>query len=214
MYKDSAFAIGTGIRKLLYPSEINELEGNNKNLVMIKYFSEAEYLTTTSIATLMDTSRMKVQKHLRDMWKTRVVKCVEVLANTKLERVFKLWMPSTTALPKNAMEACRLAALGAFYGRAKNILMDLEWGIVRSKDKKTLTAEMVYLSGGEKEKTRLVIDAPRRGEKPNSDADIFIFPSVEEAKTFTPVGKRYTADVMLLNRNIDFKNTISDPVSR
>ncbi|MCL5290686.1 MAG: hypothetical protein M1489_06645 [Firmicutes bacterium] len=213
MYKDSAFAIGTGVRKLLYPLKINELHGN-KNFGLIKYISEAEYLTATSIATLMGASRMKIQKYLGDIWKTRVVKCIEVLANTKPERVFKLWMISTTILPKNAMEACRLAALGAFYGRAKNLLTDFEWGIVRSKDRKALTAEMVYLPSGEKEKTRLVIDAPRRGEKPNADADIFIFPSVEEAMIFTPAGKRYTADIMLLNRNIDFKNLISDPVSR
>ncbi len=213
MYKDSAFAIGTGLRKLLYPSKTNELDGN-KNFELIKYFSEAEYLTATSIAILMGASRMKVQKHLGDIWKKRVVKCVEVLANTKPERVIKLWMPSTSALPKNAMEACRLAALGAFYGRAKNILADFEWGIMRSKDRKTLAAEMVYLPSGEKEKTRLVVDAPRRGEKPNAEADIFIFPSVEEAMIFTPAGKRYTADMMLLNRNIDFKNLISDPVRR
>lgn len=214
MYKDSAFAFGTGLRRLMYPLEIKEFDNSNTKFNMVKYFSEAEYLTTTAIASLMGVSRMKIQKHLGDMWKTRLIKCVEVLTKTKPERVFKLWMPSESVLPKNAMEACRLAALGAFYGRAKNILTDLEWGIVRNKDRKTLTAEMIYLPNGEKEKTKLVIDAPRRGEKPNADADILIFPSVEEARIFTPAGKRYTADIMLLNRDIEFKNLISDPISR
>lgn len=214
LFKDSAFALGIGLRRLMYPSEIKDFDSSNTKFRMVKYFSEAEYLTTTAIASLMDASRMKIQKHLRDMWKTRLIKCVEVLTKTYPERAFKLWMPSASALPKNAMEACRLAAFGAFYSRAKNILADLEWGVTRSKDRKSLTAEMVYLPNGAKEKTRLVIDAPRRGEKPNADADIYIYPSVEEAIIFTPTGKRYTADIMLLNRNIDFKNLISDPVSR
>lgn len=214
LYKDSAFALGTAIKRLQYPQETNKIEQSSKVYEIMKYLAQAEYLPVSTIAELLGCRRIVAQKLMGKMWKSRLVKCVEIATYSNPKMLFKLWMPSTMALPKNAMEACKLAMLGTFYGRAKNMLAEFEWGIVRSKDRKTLTAEIVYMPGGEKEKTRLVIDAPRRGEKPNADADIFIFPTVEEAKTLTPASKRYTADLILLNRNIDFKNMISDPVNR
>lgn len=212
MHKDSAYAIGTGIKHLKYPVEISEINRNHKCFEAMKYFNEAETLTTTTVASLLKCSRMVAQKLLRKMWNARLIKNIEVVTNSKPERVFKLWIASDKSLPKSPNEACRLAALSIFYSRTKNILPGFSWDLKRNKGK-TICAYMTYLRVAEKKNDTLIIDVPRRGEKPNLEADIFIFPTVEEARLLTPRGKRYTTDYILMNRDIDFENIISDPVT-
>lgn len=212
MYKDSAYAAGLGIKYLKHPTE-------NKNIAMkriffeaIKYLNEVGYITSSAMATVLNCTRLSSQKILKAMWKAQLLKCIQVVTSTNEDRVFTLWMSSVAYLPKDPNLACRLAALGEFYSRAQKNLPGLGWNIIRNKDKKSVLVEMTYLSAGKEEKSKLTLDAPRRGEKPLSGADIYIFPTVEEAKLLTPVGKRYTTDLILKNKNIKFGNIISDPL--
>ena len=169
-------------------------------------------LTTTTAAMLLNSSRMVAQKLLLKLWKAHLIKCIEVVTSSAPERVLKIWVSSDKLLPRSPNEACRLAALSVFYGRAKSNLPGFTWELKRRNKSKKRYAIMTYLQPGEKKKSTLLIDAPRRGEEPNLEADIIIFPTVEEAKALTPVGKRYTADYILLNRDIPFEKLISDPV--
>lgn len=215
MHRDSAFAAGTALRHLKYPVQIKEISDSKKGFAVLRYINEGESLTVTAIAMLMKCSRMKAKNIIENLWMSRLVKCVEVVTNTKPERFFKLWMESTKNLPKNANEACRLAVLGMFYSRTKNSLSEYEWSVIRrNREKKHATAIMTFLPSGKKEKTALCIDAPRRGEKPNPDADIYIFPTNDEARIYTPPGKRFTTDFILMNKDIEYINLISDPVSK
>ncbi|MTI82388.1 MAG: winged helix-turn-helix transcriptional regulator [Firmicutes bacterium] len=215
MNKDSAFAAGTAIRHLKYPEQIKEIGNSQRAFDALRYISEGEYLTVTTVAILMQCSRMMATKTIKNLWMARLVKCVEVVTNTTPERLFKIWMISTKKLPKNANEACRLAALGMFYGRTKNSLSEYEWNIIRrSREKKYVTATIKFLPTGKKDKTTLSIDAPRRGEKPSPDSDIYIFPTIEEAKIYAPHDKRFTTDFILMNKAINYNNLISDPMGK
>jgi len=218
MHKDSVFAAGTAIRFPKYPGQIKEIDNSNKKLFdALKYFKEAEYLPLSAIAALMKCSRRSGKKIVDHLWMVRLIKCIEVVTCTEPERIFKLWMQAAKGrnMPKNANEACRLAVLGTFYSRVANVLPEIEWSIIqRGKEKKYVSAAMTYLPAGKREKSTLIVDAPRRGEKPSQDADIYIFPTVEEAKLFTPKGKRYTTDFVLMNKDIEYVNLISDPVIR
>jgi hypothetical protein len=213
--RDSAFALGTAVKHLKYPADIKNIEYNNRVYDALKFLKEAEYLPVSSIGILLGRSRGIAQKLTVNMWKARLVKCIEVATYSTPSMTFKLWINSDSELPRNANEACRLAVLGAFYGRIKKEQPDLEWNLIKSrrgKIKKYAYSEMVYLVGEKKEKNSLLIDAPRRGEKPNLEADIFIFPTLQEAKMFTPKGKRFTTDIILMNKNISYSNLVSDPV--
>lgn len=215
MSRDSAFALGTAVRYLKYPAEVMNIEYNSIIFEVLKYLGEAEYLPVSTIALLIGHSRGRTQKLMAKMWRARLVKCIEVNTYSTPSMSFKLWISMAYSLPKSANDACRLAMLGAFYGRIKKEMPGLEWILIkarRGKGKNNVNAEMTYLSGEKKDKITLLIDAPRRGEKPNTDADIYIFPTVEEAKIYTPNGKRFTTDIILMNREISFSNLISDPV--
>lgn len=214
MSRDSAFALGTAVKYLKYPVEIRNIEYNNKVYETLKFLKEAEYLPVSTIALLLGCSRGIAQKLLAKMWKARLVKCIEVTTYSTPSMMFKLWVNSLSTLPQNANEACRLAMLGAFYARTKKELSGFEWNLAktkRGKAKKYVCAEMAYLSGTKNEKTMFIVDAPRRGENINPEADIYIFPTIEEASTLTPSGKRYTTDILLMNKDINFTNLISDP---
>jgi len=212
MHKDSAYAAGSGIRYLKFPEEITDIKDNRKCKELMKYFNETGLLTATTAAMLLNTSRMAAQKLLAKLWKARFIKCIEVVTASVPERVFKLWVSNDKMLPKLPNEACRLAVLSIFYGRSKNNLPGFMWELKKHNKSKKIYASMTYLPPGEKKKSTLLIDAPRRGEEPNPEADIIVFPTIEEAKALTPVGKRYTIDYILLNRDIPFENLISDPV--
>ncbi|WP_027365109.1 ADP-ribosylation factor GTPase-activating family protein [Desulfotruncus alcoholivorax] len=217
MSRDSAFALGTTVKYLKYPVDIRNIKYNNKVEETLKYLKEAEYLPVSTIAILLGCSRGIAQKLMVKMWEAHLVKCIEITTYSTPSMLFKLWVNSLSTLPRNANEACRLAMLGAFYARTKKELPGFEWNLVktkRSKVKKNVYAEMVYLSGTKNEKTMLLIDAPRRGENINPEGDIYIFPTIEEAKVLTPNGKRFTTDIMLMNKNINFANLISDPVKK
>jgi len=215
MSRDSAFALGTAVKYLKYPVDIRNFEYNNRIYETLSYLKEAEYLPVSTIAILLGCSRGIAQKLMAKMWKARLVKCIETVTYSTPSMTFKLWINSVSGLPKNASESCRLAVLGAFYGRIKKEQFELQWNLLkprRGKTRKHVCAEMLYLPGEKKEQTTLLIDAPRRGEKPNPDADIFIFPTLEEAKVLTPKGKRFTTDIILMNKNINLSNLVSDPV--
>ena len=108
----------------------------------------------------------------------------------------RVWLASAVPLPGPG-EAARLAAMGLLFLRLRRehagmIWEMYHWGVAR------LTINNTHL-----------VDPVRRGEKPCEKADLMLFPTLEEARRYTPAGKLYTADTILFSDDaqIIFKQT-------
>ncbi|MTI80020.1 MAG: hypothetical protein FH758_03905 [Firmicutes bacterium] len=195
--KDSVFAFGTSMRPSRLSNEIESQDFNGRAFDVLEYLSETEALTVSAATNLLKKSRFVASKSFNCLWYAGLVRWVTVAANAA---VFKLWLTTDVRLPNNAAEACRMAALGLYYSHAKKEVPGFEWRLVRSNKKPTF-AEMSYLPKGQTEKVKMIIDAPRRKEKPNPDASLYIFPTVNEAKELVPKGKRFTSDLHLMQHD-------------
>lgn len=205
MIKDSAFANGTGMTVLKMPAEIESRDFNGRAFEALQYLSEAENLTVTMIADLLGCNRYIASNSITSLWHAHLARCMAVATPM---RVFRLWASSDSMIPKNATDACRLAALGLYYSRAKKEASEFGWKIIRN-GKKIICAEMTFLPRGKTEKAKMLIEAPRRGEMPGDEADLCIFPTLEEGKKLSPKGKRFTADMILLeNKNVELNKLI------
>ncbi|OAT83489.1 hypothetical protein A6M21_08115 [Desulfotomaculum copahuensis] len=162
---------------------------------LMEMLAEAMALTTGAAATVLDCSRQTAGTAFNSLWWAGMVRWVNIFAEMgEYKGQFRLWYPADVRPPKEAQEACRLAALGLFYALAKNEVPGFKWRVLRN-GKSGVTAEMQFTISGNS--TRWIIDAPRRDEKPVPGADVYIFPTTEEGKTLTPAGKAYTADELL-----------------
>lgn len=194
--KDSIFAFGSAMRT----AKLNEVESQDfggRAFEVMQYMGEAEALTVSAVARLLETSKFVAGKSLTCLWYAGLARWVTVAGNNA---VFKLWLAADARLPGSAQEACRMAVLGLYYAHARKEVPGFEWRVIRNA-KKPVCAEMAYLLPGNGEKARMVIDAPRRKEKPNPDAGLYIFPTVDEAKAVVPKGKRFTTDLHLMQYN-------------
>ncbi|MCL6639562.1 MAG: hypothetical protein K6T80_07805 [Firmicutes bacterium] len=194
MIKDSAFARGTGMTILKMPAEIESMDFSGRAFEILQYLSEAENLTVTMIAELLGCGRNAASKSITSLWHAHLARCLAVATPM---RVFRLWTATDGVLPRSATEACRLAALGMYYTRARKEVQGFEWRLVRN-GKKPVCAEMTFIPRGKTEKAKMLIEAPRRGEEPGGEADLYIFPTLEEGQKLSPRGKRFTADLILL----------------
>ncbi|HHW42609.1 MAG TPA: hypothetical protein GXX25_02160 [Desulfotomaculum sp.] len=162
---------------------------------LMEMLSEATALTTGAAATALGCSRQTAGTAFNSLWWAGMARWVNVFAEIgQFKGQFRLWYPADVRPPKDAQEACRLAALGLFYALAKNEVPGFKWRVIRN-GKHGVTAEMQFIVSDNI--TQWVIDAPRREENPITDADVYIFPTTHEGKTLTPVGKMYTADELL-----------------
>jgi hypothetical protein len=109
---------------------------------------------------------------------------------------FKLWVAGRQWLPATAQDACRMAILALFYALARREVPEFGWRILRNSQHPPM-AEMTFK--GKAGCERWVIDAPRRGENPAPRADLYIFPTRDDALALTPEGKRYTNDLAVLS---------------
>ncbi|ABO49513.1 hypothetical protein Dred_0978 [Desulforamulus reducens MI-1] len=191
--KDSAFAIGRSmvVSKRQVSSEIN-LYPSGMDLEILKMLSINEALMLNSLVRLFDSYRTKIDKLLIKLSNRGLVKNVSVATE---HTMFKLWLPMDTKVPRNAQEACRLAMLGTFFSLAFKEIPNLQWRLIRN-NKAPVLAEMTFIGKNGEEKW--IIDVPRRGEKPQEKATLYIFPTIEEAVSLTPKGRRFTSDLFLL----------------
>ncbi|MDQ0286383.1 hypothetical protein J2Z49_001497 [Desulfofundulus luciae] len=163
---------------------------------LLACLTEAQALTTGAAATALGCSRQTAGTAFNSLWWAGMARWVNVFAEIgQFKGQFRLWLPADARPPKDAQEACRLAALGLFYALAKKEVPGFKWRVVRN-GRGGAVAEMEFTgtSGAEK----WVIDAPRRGEDPLPHADVCIFPTLREGKDLAPAGKMYTADEVLI----------------
>lgn len=195
--KDSMFAKGINMNIGRVPVEIESTDYGGYSFQISQYLAEAEALTLFSLSHLLECNKKSVEKSLMCLWHARLVNWASVFVQTALGmRVFKLWVATDVSMPKTPAEACRLAALGFFYAKAKKEIPGLEWKLYRNT--KSTRAEMTLQPPG-KGKLKLTVAAPRRDEQPG-EADIYIFPTPGEAQQFAASlkGKRFTSDLLLL----------------
>lgn len=164
---------------------------------LMEILTSAQALTSGAAAVALDCSRRTAATTFNSLWWAGMARRVNVFAanNGEQRGLFRLWFSADVRSPRNAQEACRLAVLGFFYSRAKNEVPGFEWQVIR----KTTGAvvEMRYATADGRPE-RWLIDAPRHGEEPLPDADVYIFPSVRGGRELAPIGKIYTADEVLL----------------
>lgn len=191
--EDSAFSRGRSMfaSKKQVPPEL-KLAPSGKTMDVLQKLSEAEALTLNTLTMLCDSYRTSVDRMLIKLLHDSLVKNVCVATE---HTIFKLWLPMDAKLPRNAQEACRLAMLGTFFSLAFKEIPNLQWRLIRN-NKPPVLGEMIFTGKSGKEKW--IIDAPRRGEKPQENAHLYIFPTIEEAVTLAPEGRRFTSDLFLL----------------
>jgi hypothetical protein len=131
---------------------------------------------------------------------------------------FYHWVIKGCQPPGNATEACRLASLGLFFGHAKNEIPGFSWQLLRRPGRPVMAELNLVNKDGNA--IRWVIDAPRLDEEPTLEAELFIFPSHEDALQKAPAGKRYTWDLGIVGAGPDelryavkLKNSPGDPLT-
>ena len=194
LVEDSAFALGRSmvISKPHGLSETKIPSPGKMGIEVLKMLSMNEALMLNSLVHLLDNYRKKINHLLTKLFNKGLVKIVSV---TTEHATFALWLPMDTRSPRNAQEACRLAMLGSFMASAMKEMPDFQWRLIRN-NKSPVLAEMTFT--GKYGKEKWIIDAPRRGEKPQEKAHLYVFPTLEEAVSLAPEGRKFTSDVLLL----------------
>ncbi|PHJ36871.1 hypothetical protein P378_19980 [Desulforamulus profundi] len=198
--RDSAFAYGTAVSISRLPVEIISQDFGGRAFEVLQYMEEAEFLLSLSLANLIKENRYAVNKSINSLWYAGLIRWISVSGNNA---IFKIYMTVDSRPPKDPNEACRLATLSLFYALAKKEVPGFGWRLIRSKDTPVM-AEMSYINRETKELSKMIIDAPRRGEKPHPDAQLIIFPTDDEAKALmagTKQTKQITSDLRLLDND-------------
>ena len=177
--------------------EIKSTVFTGRSFEVLNYLNEAEGLTVTAISSLISHNRAAAGRALNTLYYACMVKWLAVSGNNT---IFKLWILADRKPPKTSNDACRMAIYGFYYALAKKEVPGFSWRLIR-KPKTPLLAEMTYIARDSGKEAKMIIDAPRRGEKPWPEANIIIFPSIEEANKMVLSGKRYTSDFYLLENN-------------
>lgn len=189
---DSIYAQGMAIHKTRnsLAEEARLLSGRAREVLQIT--TEMGCLTQRAVMVAVDCRPLATSRAVKSLWYAGMVNVVNIVTSSSL---FKLWVAGREWMPANPQDACRLAILSLFYALARREVPEFSWRIVRSSHHPPM-AEMTF-----KGKTgfgKWLIDAPRRGEMPSPKADLYIFPTVDEAIAVTPKGKLHTSDLKLL----------------
>lgn len=193
LVEDSNFSIGRSMfaSKQQIPRKL-KLVPNGRVLDVLQKLSMAEALMLNNLAKLCGYYRSNIEALLIKLFHDGLVKNVHVATE---HTIFKLWLPMDAKLPRNAQEACRLAMLGAFFSLAFKEIPNLRWRLIRN-NKAPVLGEMTF--AGKNGEEKWIVDVPRRGEKPQEKATLYIFPTIEEAVGLAPKGKKFTSDLFLL----------------
>lgn len=192
---DSFLAQGIAIKISRPLSEIESIDYTEKAFEVLEYLNEAGALTISSTTKLLNFNRGAAGKALKCLEYAGLLRYVAVSTNTA---IFKLYISNETIPPTNPNEACRMAALSLYYSYAKKEVPGFKWRLIRNKNS-PLNAELLYTAKNKEGK--ITIDAPRRNEQSNDGADLFIFPTINEAKAKILKGKRFTTDLHLIQNN-------------
>jgi hypothetical protein len=159
---------------------------------------EAEALTKSAAAMALRCGRHEVGKAAKNLWSAWMIDIYKVFSRsvTGTNAQFQLWVAKGCRPPADAREACRLAVLGMFYGRAKIEMPGFGWRLVRPHGLPVM-AEVTFANKNGRA-IKWVVDAPRLGDAPAPEADLFIYPALGEAEQKTPPGKWYTWDLSIL----------------
>ncbi|BCV20403.1 hypothetical protein [Moorella sp. Hama-1] len=194
--KDVNYARGITMGAAQYrQGDCESLDFTGRASELIMCLSEALALTTGAAAIALSCHRKVAGSAMNSLWWSGMVRWVNVFAEMgQYQGQFRLWYRADARPPRDAQEACRLAALGLFYALAKKEVPGFKWQVMRN-GKNGILAEMQFDSNSGANKW--LIDAPRRDENPHPQADVYIFPTLLEGETLTPAGKMYTADELL-----------------
>ena len=164
---------------------------------------EACALTRTAAAAALGCGRHEAGGAIKNLWLSGMIDRYNVVSRdvNGSHAQFRLWVARGCQPPADAREACRLAVISLFYGHAKIEMPGFGWRLLRRKGRPAL-AEVSFVNQ-DGESVKWLIDAPRMGEEPVPEADIAIFPTLEDAERKTPAGKRYAWDLAVMSARPD-----------
>ena len=203
MNNESIYAQGTGMVKMKPGAKEERINFTGKTLELMECLTEAGALTKSATAMALRCSRQKVGEAGKSLWRSGAINAYNVFSQdiSGVNTRFQLWTARNCQPPADAKEACRLAALGLFYGHAKIEMPGFGWRLLRRSGRPVMAE--VGFTNKYGEMVKWLIDAPRMGDVSAPEADLIIYPTLEDAEQKTPVGKRYTWDLAVMNARPD-----------
>ena len=201
--KDSRFANGIWMDRL-QRGRVEQAYGcTGKGPELAECLREAGAMTLTAAAAALGCGRLEAGGAAKSLWSSGMLEIFRVFSKDRygVSAQFQLWLVKGSQPPVDAREGCRLAALALFYGHARSEMPGFGWRLTRGP-RQPVMAEVTFRNA-EDETVRWLVDVPRRGQEPWPEADLFIFPTRGEAQRQTPVGKRYTWDLGVINARPD-----------
>jgi hypothetical protein len=191
----SIFADGVWMVRMRPNGLVGDFGFTEKASELTEIMAEAGMMTQTAAAAALGCGRHEVNGAARSLWFSGMmdVYCVVSKDAQGANSQFHLWVLRGHKPPADAREACRMAVLALFYGHAIIEMPGFGWKVTRGPGR-PVVAE-VRFRNPKGENVRWVIDAPRRGEEPLPEADLYIFPAAEQAEEKTPAGKSCTTDL-------------------
>jgi hypothetical protein len=200
---DSIFADGVSMVKARasFLEEACDFTGRASGLM--ERMVEAGALTQTAAAAALGCGRHEAGGAAKSLWFSGMIDRYNVFSRSVrgLNALFQLWVVKGCPPPADAREACRMAVLGLFYGHAKIEMPGFGWRLLCRKGRPVMAE--VSFTNKDGEPVKWLLDAPRMGEEPALEADIAIFPTLEDAEQKTPAGKRYTWDLAVMSARPD-----------
>ncbi len=200
---DSIYARGVCMVKMKPSAMEKGRELTGKVLDLLECLKEAGALNQTAAATAMRRNRQAAGQAANSLWRAGMIDIYNVLSRdvNGFNAQFQLCVAKGGQPPADAGEACRLAILSLFYGHAKIEMPGFGWRLIHRSGRPVLAE--VSFDGKDGAALRWLIDTPRQNEDPVPDADIFIYPTHEDALQKTPAGKRYTWDLAVVGARPD-----------
>jgi hypothetical protein len=201
---DSFYARGVYLDKMKASDMEERGDCAGKAVALIECLAEAGALTQTAAAVALRRNRQEMGAAAKGLWLAGVVDIYSVFSQNApgtANAQFQLWVAKGCRHPADAGDACRQAVLGLFYAHARLEMPGFGWRLVRRPGRPVL-AEVSFASK-DGEAIRWLVDAPRLGDDPAPEADIFIYPDCEDAEQKTPAGKKYTWDLAIVGARPD-----------
>jgi hypothetical protein len=201
---DSFYAHGVCLVKMKAGSMKERDDCDGKAVALMECLAEAGALTQTAAAVALRRNRQEMGAAAKSLWLAGVVDIYSVFSQSApgtTNAQFQLWAVKGRQHPADASDACRQAVLGLFYAHARLEMPGFGWRLVRRPGRPVM-AEVSFASK-DGEAIRWLVDAPRLGDDPAPEADIFIYPDCEDAEQKTPPGKKYTWDLAVVGARPD-----------
>lgn len=189
----SPYAEGRGLKLGRPGPGIEARDFTGRAWELLELLNEAGALTSGPAARVLETSRHKVASAFETLRLSGMARYADVFTPRSS---FRLWFPAASRPPREAGEACRLAALAMLFAAARREVVGFAWQILRNGKVTGVMARMDFRDPDGRD-LRWIIDAPRSGEVPAALADLYIVPGENDA-ALVPPGKLYITDEVLL----------------